>query len=158
TNLNAANFFLKAVPGGTPESLPNGAPRKAPWKSNNFDVNLGGPIRQNNTFFFVSYLGMFLRQGIVQSAGVPNDAQRTAIESEGTPAARALLGLVPRATSGNTLLSSPSASAHANQIVTKLDHAVTGANRFSATYIFADTVFKFPFGGFSPVPGFGANN
>src|SRR5262249_15970184 len=118
TNLNAANFFLKAVPGGTPESLPNGAPRKAPWKSNNFNVNLGGPIRQKNTFFFVSYLGMVLRQGIVQSAGVPNDAQRTAIESEGTPAARALLGLIPRATSGNTLLSSPSASGHAHQITT----------------------------------------
>src|SRR5262249_1564619 len=91
TKLNAANFFLKAVQGGTPQSLPSGAPRKPQWNSNDFDANLGGPIRKDRTFFFGSYLGIVVRQGLARSAIVPDDAQRLAIDTAGTPAARALL-------------------------------------------------------------------
>jgi hypothetical protein len=157
TSLNAANFFLKAAPGGTPKSLPNGTPRNPPWNSNDFDANLGGPIHKDKTFFFVSYLGFRRRQGIVQSAVVPSDAERAAVEVQGTRAARALLALIPRATFGNTLLSSPSDSLDRNEFLTKVDHAVSQANRFSATYFLDDGFGKSPFT-MSPIPGFGVTN
>jgi hypothetical protein len=156
TNLNAGNFFLKAVPGGTPESLPNGAPRNPAWNSNDFDANLGGPIRRNETFFFVSYLGLRQHHAIVRSAVVPNDAERTIIESQGIPAAKSLLNLVPRATFGNTLLSSPENRVRGDEILGKLDHAITLSNRFSATYFIVDATSTLPFSNVS-VPGFGAN-
>ncbi len=52
--LNAVPFFNKSVPGGTPENFGNGLPRKPDYKANDFDVNLGGPIKRNKTFFFAS--------------------------------------------------------------------------------------------------------
>jgi hypothetical protein len=158
TRLNSAAFFLKAVPGGTRESLPNGAPRNPPWNSNDFDANLGGPIVRDKTFFFVSYLGLRQHHGIVRSAVVPNNSERAIIAAEGTPAARALLNLIPPATVGNTLLSSPSNSVHGNEVLGKVDHAVSKSNRFSATYFIVDSTTRQPFNFFSPIPGFGTVN
>ncbi len=155
TKLNAVPFFQKAAAGGTPERFANGLPRKPQWNGNDFDANLGGPVRKDQTFFFVSYLGFRRRQGVASSATVPSDAQRAAIESAGSPESKALLALVPRATAGNILLISPSDALQRDQGVVKLDHYFSPANRFAATYFLEDSSAINPFL-YSGVPGFGA--
>ena len=61
-NLNARNFF---------------ANRNDGLKRNQFGFSLGGPIRQNKTFFFGSYQGTEVRQDPpTQTAVVPTAAQR----------------------------------------------------------------------------------
>ena len=153
TKLNAVPFFQKAVAGGTPLTLPDGSPRKPQWNSNDFDANLGGPIQKDKTFFFASYLGFRRRQGRPNSAVVPDDSQRAAIEAQGTREARALLALIPPATTGNTLLSSPADSLRRDQVLAKFDHTFSRANRFSATYFIEDNSGILPFF-LHPVPGF----
>ena len=147
-------FFQKAAPGGTPTALANGSPRKPQWNSNDFDANLGGPIQKDKTFLFASYLGVRRRQGIPTSAVVPNDSQRAAIDAHGTREARALLALIPPATTGNTLLSSPVHLLRRDQGLAKFDHTFSRANRFSATYLIEDGFASAPFSA-HPVPGFG---
>jgi hypothetical protein len=158
TSLNASNFFLNSVPGGTREALPDGTRRNPPWNSNDFDGNLGGPIVRDKTFFFASYLGLRQHHAITRAAVVPNNTERAIIATQGTAAARALLNLIPAATFGNTLLSSPSNSVNGDEFLGKIDHAVAKLNRFSATYFIADSTSRLPFNGFSPLPGFGTIN
>jgi hypothetical protein len=133
TKLNAVPFFQKTTPGGTSELFSNGLPRKPQWNSNDFDVNFGGRIKRDQTFLFTSYLGFRRRQGVPNSATVPSDPQRAAILTQGTPEARALLGLIPPASTGNTLFSSPANSINRDQGLLKLDHHFSQANRLSAT-------------------------
>ncbi len=159
TRLNAVPFFFKSVAGGTREQFASGAPRKPLWIGNDFDANLGGPLRKDKSFFFVSYLGFRRRQGDTRSATVPNDAERAAIEAQGTREARLLLALVPRALSGRTLLSSPPNPLNRDQGLVKIDHSVSQANRFSATYFIDDQAETSFFSGPGfPVPGIPNSN
>ncbi|MBI3693885.1 MAG: carboxypeptidase regulatory-like domain-containing protein [Acidobacteria bacterium] len=156
TKLNAVPFFQKSTPGGTPEKFANGLPRKPQWNSNDFDAQFGGPVKRDKTFFFLSYLGFRRRQGVPNSATVFSDAQRAAIQAEGTPEAKALLALVPPASAINTLFSSPSNSLTRDQGLAKFDHTFSSANRFSATYFIENQEFADPFAfGSGSVPGFG---
>jgi hypothetical protein len=51
---------------------------KPQWNQNQFGGTFGGPIRKDRTFFFTSYEGRRIRQGIPgQVVNVPTDAQRT---------------------------------------------------------------------------------
>lgn len=61
--LDARNFF--------------DGPTIAPFKQNQFGGTLGGPIRRNKTFFFVSYEGIRSSTGLTVNSIVPTDAQRT---------------------------------------------------------------------------------
>ncbi len=158
TKLNAVPFFQKAVPGGTPEKFASGLPRKPQWNSNDFDANFGGPIIRDKTFFFLSYLGFRRRQGVVRSAVVFSDAQRAAIQANGTPESKAILALIPPASVGNTLFSSPSNSLNRDQGLVRMDHQFSQANRFAATYFIEDQKFTDPFAfGGGNVPGFGTS-
>ena len=132
--LNAVPFFQKSVPGGTPRNFANGLPRKPDYKSHDFDANVGGPIRRNKTFFFASYLGFRRRTEVARSATVPNDGERQAIEAFGTPEARALLALLPPANQGNTLFSNLQSDRDRNQVLFKIDHHFSAANRLAVTY------------------------
>ena len=145
--LNAVPFFQKSAPGGTEKAFSNGLPRKPGYNSHDFDVNLGGPIQRDKTFFFASYLGFRRRQAVASAATVPNDGERRAIETSGTPEARALLGLLPRATEGNTLFSSLQDDLDRDQGLVKIDHHFSPANRLAVTYFREDGK-----GIFSPVP------
>ena len=156
--LNAVPFFQKSVPGGTAENFASGLPRKPHYNSNDFDVNLGGPIQPNKTFFFASYLGFRRRTEIGRSATVPNAAERQAIEASGTPQARALIGLLPSATEGNTLFSNLQSDSNRDQVLFKIDHHFSAANRMAVTYFREDwngISPSFGLGGQIPVPGFG---
>lgn len=46
--------------------------QKPPYKQNQFGSTFGGPIRKDKTFFFVDYEGFRLRQGIPQTAFIPD--------------------------------------------------------------------------------------
>jgi hypothetical protein len=158
TKLNAVPFFQKAVPGGTPERFASGLPRKPQWNSNDFDANFGGPIIRDKTFFFVSYLGFRRRQGVARSAVVFSDAQRAAILANGTPESKAILALIPPASTGSTLFSSPSNALNRDQGLARVDHQFSAANRFTATYFIEDQTFTDPFAfGGGNVPGFGTS-
>jgi Carboxypeptidase regulatory-like domain/TonB dependent receptor len=46
--------------------------QKPPYKQNQFGATFGGPIRKDKTFFFVDYEGFRLRQGLPQTAFIPD--------------------------------------------------------------------------------------
>jgi len=158
TKLNAVPFFQKAVPGGTPDRFANGLPRKPQWNSNDFDANIGGPIKKEKSFFFLSYLGFRRRQGVANSATVFSDAQRAAIQANGTPEAKAILALIPSASTGTKLFSAPSNSLDRDQGLARFDQQFGEKNRFSATYFIEDQLFTDPFAfGGGSIPGFGTS-
>ena len=153
--LNAVPFFRKSAPGGTPESFGNGLPRKPGYNNHDFDANLGGPIERSKTFFFASYLGFRRRTELAGAATVPNDGQRQAIDAFGTPQAQALLGLLPHATQDNTLLFSSQSDLDRDQVLFKIDHHLSAANRLAVTYFLEDLRAISPPAGFaSQLPGF----
>jgi len=154
--LNAVPYFQKVTPGPV-DTFTTGLPRKPDWKSNDFDANLGGRVIKDRTFFFLSYLGFRRVQGVARSATVFTDQERAAINQFGVPAAKVLLAMVPAASIGNTLFTSPSNSLHRDQGVAKLDHHFSDRNTFSGMLFIEDqtAIDPFPFGGTLGIPGFG---
>ncbi|MDP8982329.1 MAG: TonB-dependent receptor [Acidobacteriota bacterium] len=158
TKLNAVPFFQNSVPGGTSTAFASGLPRKPQWNTNDFDANFGGRIIRDKTFFFASYLGFRRRQGVASSAVVPSDSQRSLINQFGTPEAKALLALIPAASTGNTLFTSPSNSLNRDQGVLRIDHYFNPNNELSGTYFIEQQVFTDPFAfGGGTIPGFGTS-
>jgi Carboxypeptidase regulatory-like domain/TonB-dependent Receptor Plug Domain len=143
--LNSNNFFLNAV--GTP---------KPKYNLNDFDANFGGPVIKNRTFFFVSYLGFRRVYGISNSGTVFTDAERSAILANGTPAAKAVVNITPRASSGDTLFSAPVDTLNRDQGLLKIDHRFSNSNNFSVSYFTERSTENRPFSFEGPtIPGFG---
>jgi hypothetical protein len=67
-DLNARNYFAPAGP-------------KPEFRRNQFGGVLGGPIRKNQTFFFLDYQGTRLRTGTTRFSTVPTVAQRAGVFS-----------------------------------------------------------------------------
>ncbi|HXG55647.1 MAG TPA: carboxypeptidase-like regulatory domain-containing protein [Vicinamibacterales bacterium] len=65
--LDATDFFAPVV---------DGRKQKAPLRYNVFGGTLGGPIRRDKTFFFVSYEGSRRKTGVTRFLNVPTEAQR----------------------------------------------------------------------------------
>ena len=63
--LNATDFFANRAGLKKPE-----------YKSNQFGMTLGGPIRTGKTFFFTDYEGSLIKQGRTWVTTVPTAAQR----------------------------------------------------------------------------------
>jgi len=61
--LDARNFFDRA-------NIP-------PYRQNQFGAALGGPIKKNGTFFFLSYEGLRVRQALTQTFSAPTPGVRT---------------------------------------------------------------------------------
>ena len=78
--LDARNYFN---PAGT---------EMAQLQRSNFGASVGGPIRHDKTFFFVSYEALRQRQGIITNSGVLTVAQRQGVTD---PVAQALLPFIP---------------------------------------------------------------
>jgi hypothetical protein len=156
--LNSVPFFQKTTAGPV-DTFTNGLPRKPDYKSNDFDADLGGRIIRDKTFFFISYLGFRRVQGVARSATVFIDRERALINQFGVPAAKNILALVPPASAGNTLFTSPSNALNRDQGSAKIDQILSAKNTLSGSY-FAEnqTAFTpFPFGG-TTIPGFGTND
>jgi len=158
TKLNTTNYFQNAVAGGTATTLPgSGFKRRPQWNTNDFDAQLGGPIKKDKIFFFASYLGFRRRQGVTASATVFTLAERAAINQYGKPEAKNLLALVPEPNYGtNTLLSAPANQFTRNQGLGKLDYFISDSNRLAVSYFREpqEAVDPFAFQGPS-IPGFG---
>lgn len=157
TVLNASNFFQNVTPGGTTDYFANGSKRKPQWNTNDYEANLGGRIRRDKTFFFVSYLGFKRRQAQVTSATVFSDAERAAILQYGVPAAQAVVKLVPLPSSGSTYFAAVGNKLDRDQGLVKMDHRINEKNSLSGTYFIESQRAFAPlaFGG-GPVPGFGS--
>ena len=171
---NIFHFFRNRVLNATP-FFNNAAPtfvglRKPQFNVNEFGGTIGGPLHlprfgeggrsiisgTDRTFFFFSFLGFRRRQGVSQTATVPNQTQRNIINAVGTPEARALLALIPPANSGNTLFSSASNSLDRDQFSIRGDHRFSEKNSMFVTYFNEDQIFTDPFAfGGSTIPGFG---
>ena len=156
TVLNATPFFQNVTPGGTSEFFSNGLKRKPQWNTNDFDAQLGGRIRKDKTFFFLDYLGFRRRQGVTSSATVFTPADRAAILAGGVPAAKNILNLVPQASVGNQLFTSPANMLDRDQGMIKIDNQFSDANHLAFTWFIEKqkSFDPFAFSG-SPIPGFG---
>jgi len=149
--LNANNFFLNSV----------GAPNPQ-YNSNDFDVNFGGPVIRNRTFFFASYLGFRRVEGQANAGTVFSDAERAAILANGTDAAKNVVNITPRATDGgNQWIGSAVDNLNRDQGVMRIDHRFSDANNLSVSYFTERTRDNAPFaflGAAPTVPGFGELN
>jgi len=67
-DLNARNYF--AQPGPKPE-----------FRRNQYGLTFGGPVRKNQTFFFVDWQGTRLRTAVTRFSTVPTVAQRQTLAS-----------------------------------------------------------------------------
>lgn len=79
--LDARNFF--ATTGPAPE-----------FRFNDFGGNIGGPIRKEKTFFFLSYEGSRQRIGITGAGTVPSALERSEVEST-SPQLTPILNMFP---------------------------------------------------------------
>src|ERR1700687_4044323 len=98
-SFDARNFF-------NPILTSSGAPNpQATLKRNQFGGDFGGPIFKGKTFFFLSYEGLRQRQGLPTTSAVLTDAERTQIQTSGSPSARGLVQFIPA--SNGTLNGAP---------------------------------------------------
>ncbi len=87
--LDASDFFAPIV---------DGRKQKAPLRYNVFGGTLGGPVRRQKTFFFVSYEGSRRRTGATRVLTVPTDAQRRGDFSQTLDARGSLIAIYDPAT------------------------------------------------------------
>ena len=143
---DARNFF-------NPTSVPQSA-----LKRNQFGGDFGGPIFKGRTFFFLSYEGLRQRQGLTTTSDVLTDAERTQIQTSGSPSARGLLQFIPA--NNGTLNGAPaffgSASANVNidQGTVDISHNFSEADRIHGYYANQHDQRLEPTQG-SNLPGFG---
>jgi len=76
---------------------------QSPFKRNQFGGDVGGPIRKDNTFFFLSYEGLRQRQGLTINQQVLTAAQRQQAVTIGNPTVLKLLPLIPQPNLGTSL-------------------------------------------------------
>ncbi|HEV8146703.1 MAG TPA: hypothetical protein VGP79_09990, partial [Bryobacteraceae bacterium] len=156
------------------------APR---YQRNQFGFSLGGPVVKNHTFFFMDYEGRRLREGRTLVTNVPTALERVGNFSQSrafainpltfqpfdgniipapfvNPIGKAIAALYPlpnRSTPGANFVSSPVGRDRDDHFDIRLDHALSSKDELTGRYSFADRELFDPFGGFSPLPGFGLN-
>lgn len=153
--LDARNFF-------NTEDQPQNV-----FRNNQFGFSLGGPIKKNRTFWFVSYEGQREDVGIPTVARVPTPAEIAAATANNggvvNPVIANLLARNPwpapnRAPddSGNNLQISNSASNRVNSFIGKIDHHIGKNDLLTGRYYFGKSDQSFPLAlvGGGILPGF----
>jgi carboxypeptidase family protein len=142
--LDAKNFFDL---GGQP--IPA-------FKRNQFGATFGGPLRKDQTFFFLNYEGLRERKGITSVATVPTDAVRAGAASSVVP----FLNLYPSPNGpvnpdGRTasFTSSIIQPAREDYGLVRLDHRLPREMSLYGRFSIQDSLVETPFPT-SPVPGF----
>ncbi|MGD0199764.1 MAG: TonB-dependent receptor [Bryobacteraceae bacterium] len=167
-NLDAKNFF--DLPYCTPASPPGTCGEIPRFDRNQFGGTLGGPIRRDKTFFFVSYEGLRLRQATTRQATVPSQMERAGILAMvpppyRNPAGEAVFNLLPAANVGpdlatsNTFTASPVIRNSVNSPLIKLDHRAGANDSITGHYaVFDENRFNpfDPVNAFTNLPGYGS--
>jgi hypothetical protein len=167
--LDAKNYF--DLPDCRGNSAPGTCASIPKYIRNQFGATLGGPIRRNRTFFFLSYEGLKLRQATTRQSTVPSQNLRSAILSSLppeflNPAGVAALNLYPAANVGSDLANStlfvaaPVIRNTTNQGTIKVDHQLSSRDALSVHYGISDLARYNPYDfGFtvSNLPGYGDN-
>jgi hypothetical protein len=143
--LDARNFFTFT------------SPEPPPFKRNQFGVNLGGPIIRGKTFFFASYEGLRLSQGVELDSLVLSEAERRSATAG--PIA-ALIGLIPHAnlidSSGTPrFVGSTPAQVENDQWGADISHVFNDRDRLHGYYSFNLSQSIEPTLRGNTVPGFG---
>ena len=166
-HLDAKNFFdlSECVPtsaSGTCGSIPR-------FDRNQFGGSLGGPLRRDKSFSFLSYETLRLRQATTREATVPSLAQRDAAlaavpQDVRNPAGVAVFDLLPAANVGpdlglsNSFVSPPTIRETVHFLLLKFDHVLTSKDTMSSHYaLFDDSRFNpfDPLASVTNLPGYG---
>ncbi len=155
--LNARNFFNTVGP-------------KDKFRYNDFGATVGGPIRKNQTFFFVGYEGVRERGALTTLATVPDPADyavatNTVIQNllnlcASTGGCSGGRQLWPSPTPGfnfagfNAVVPAPFRS-RGDSVIAKIDHNFDQNNLLSGRYYFGDAgqSFSLALGGANNLPG-----
>ena len=143
---DARNFF-------NPTSNPQSA-----LKRNQFGADFGGPLIRGKTFFFLSYEGLRQRQGLTTTSNVLTAAERSQIQSSGSPSAQGLLQFIPAANGtingGPAFFGSASANVNIDQGTVDISHNFSDADRIHGYYANQHDKRLEPTQG-ADIPGFG---
>jgi hypothetical protein len=173
-SLDAKNYF--DLPDCTASSAPGTCAGTPALQRNQFGGTVGGPIRQDKTFFFVSYEGLRLRQANTRVATVPSQVQGAtasglAQQFFGCPqnpscqVGQNVFILYPQANVGsdlpnsNRFLSAPVIRRSDNLYTAKLDQHFSATDTVSAHYSLIDqNIFSpvDPVNSFTQLPGYGS--
>ncbi len=172
--MDAKNYF--DLPSCAASSAPGTCGDIPRFDRNQFGGTLGGPLRKDKTFFFLSYEGLRLRQATTREATVPTTAQWQAAAG----LAQALFGcplnpscqvgqnvfdLYPAGNVGpdladsNTFLSAPVIRNTVNLVTAKVDERASTADTVSLHYSLAEESLFSPFdpvNAFTALPGYGS--
>jgi hypothetical protein len=167
-HFDAKNFF--DPPDCGPVSVPHTCGGIPVLDRNQVGATLGGPIKRNRAFFFVSYEGLRLHQAITLRATVPSQEQRALALAAVPPEQRnaaglAVLNLLPAANVGpnyatsNNFVSAPIISENDDNFVAKLDYQPGGRDTVSGHYALSG-IHRFnpfdPLFSFTNLPGYGS--
>ena len=89
-SMDAKNYF--DLPDCTSTSVPGTCASIPPFDRSQFGGTLGGPIRKDKTFFFISYEGLRRRQALTHLATVPSQEEWAAVNTPTNPVLQALFG------------------------------------------------------------------
>jgi len=172
--MDAKNYF--DFPGCTAASVPGTCGDIPRFDRNQFGGTLGGPLRKNKTFFFLSYEGLRLRQATTREATVPTTSQwqaaaglaQTLFGCPLNPSCQVgqnVFNLYPAANVGadlassNTFVSSPVIRNTENLISVKVDEHASPVDTVSLHYSLAEESLFSPFdpvNAFTSLPGYGS--
>jgi hypothetical protein len=153
--LDARNFFnTKPLPQDT-------------FRNNQFGFSLGGPIKKDKTFWFVSYEGQRESVGIPTLGRVPTTAEiNTAIANNGGVVNPVIANLLARTpwpapnqapdANGNNLQIANNAFNRVNSFIGKIDHNIGKNDLLTGRYYFGKSDQSFPLAlvGGGILPGF----
>src|SRR5258708_11984530 len=155
SRLDARNFFNT-----------NDQPQDA-FHNNQFGFSLGGPIKKNRTFWFVSYEGQRETIGIPTIARVPTAAEMAAATAANGGAVNPVIANLlarhpwpapnrPADANGNNLQISNGASNRVNSFIGKIDQHIGKDDLLTARYYFCKSDQSFPLAlvGGGILPGF----
>ena len=183
-SLDAKNYF--DFPSCSATSVPGECGDIPALQRNQFGGTLGGPVRKDKTFFFVSYEGLRLRQATTREATVPSQVQWATAQGlaqqvalglgcpspnnplcQGQTAGQNVFNLYPAANVGasadlptsNTFVSAPAIRNSENLYSAKLDQHFSATDTVSAHYSLThgDDFNPFdPVNAFTALPSYGS--